>query len=255
MAHQLGISRGEYLLTARNIPEPEGYWDLIKRRLKHEPVAYIVGYQPFWTIDVKVTPGVLIPRSDSETLIEAAVGHFGPLGPQVILDIGSGPGTLLLAALDEWPRAVGVGIERSSVARELAEHNAEVLGLEPRSLWFRRDWNDENWWFGIGGPFDLILCNPPYVEVSAELMPQVLDYEPHEALFAGLDGLDDYRKIIPVLPRLLAPKGVAILEIGWTQAQSVTQIAKAHGFSVKLFQDLAGLDRALLLQLEENSRW
>ena len=115
-------------------------------------------------------------------------------------------------------------------------------------MWFRRDWTEENWWLGIGGPFDLILCNPPYIEVAAELMPQVADYEPHEALFAGIDGLDDYRLLLPVLDHLLAPQGVAIFEIGWTQAASVTKLAESQGFDVTLFHDLGGRDRALLLK-------
>ena len=249
MAHCLGMSRSDFLLKGKELQEPADFWPMIERRMLYEPVAYILGHQPFWTISLKVKPGVLIPRQDSETLIEAAVGHFGPKGPAILLDIGSGPGTLLLAALDEWPKAAGVGLERSPLARELAEQNAAALGMEPRSMWFRRDWNEANWWLDIGGPFDLILCNPPYIEVSTELVPQVRDYEPHEALFAGPDGLDDYRKIIPVLPRLLAPKGIAILEIGWLQAPSVRKIAESHGFAVKLFQDLGGRDRALLLEI------
>ncbi len=248
MAHCLKLSRSDYLLKGKELPEPADFWPMVERRALYEPVAYILGSQPFWTINLKVRPGVLIPRQDSETLIEAALGYFGPNGPDMILDIGSGPGTLLLAALDEWPRALGVGIERSALARELAEQNADALDMEPRTMWFRRDWNEENWWLNIGGPFDLILCNPPYIEVSTELVPQVRDYEPHEALFAGPDGLDDYRRIIPVLPRLLAPGGVAILEIGWLQAKIVTNIAEAHGFSVRLFHDLGGRDRALLLE-------
>lgn len=248
MAHTLGLTRSDYLLKSRDLTEPDDFWPMVERRALYEPVAYILGHQPFWTIDLKVKPGVLIPRADSETLIEAAVGHFGAQGPSIMLDIGSGPGTLLLAALDEWPRAVGVGVERSALARELAEQNAESLGMEPRTMWFRRDWTEENWWLGIGGPFDLILCNPPYIEVAAELMPQVADYEPHEALFAGIDGLDDYRLLLPVLDHLLAPHGVAIFEIGWTQATSVTKLAESQGFDVTLFHDLGGRDRALLLK-------
>lgn len=248
MAHALGLTRSDYLLKSRELDEPADFWPMVERRALYEPVAYILGHQPFWTIDLRVKPGVLIPRADSETLIEAAVGHFGPQDPSIILDIGSGPGTLLLAALDEWPRAVGVGVERSELARELAEQNAESLGMESRTLWVRRDWNEADWWLGIGGPFDLVLCNPPYIEGATELMPQVAEYEPHEALFAGIDGLDDYRILIPALERVLAPKGVAILEIGWTQAESVTKLAENQGFDATLFHDLGGRDRALLLK-------
>jgi release factor glutamine methyltransferase len=210
--------------------------------MDHEPVAYILGYRDFWTIRLKVGPGVLIPRPDSETLIEAAVAHFGAAGPRHILDLGTGPGTLLFAAMSEWPGAHGVGVEASEAALGYARANAAALGLADRSELKRGNWAD-----GLTGRFDLILCNPPYIADSEELMPDVARHEPAGALFAGADGLDDYRRIIPDLRRILAPAGLAVLEIGHTQHILVRELAEAAGFKVACRQDLGGRDRALLL--------
>lgn len=249
MAHALGVSRSQYLLKATELEEPANYWPMVERRKSHEPIAYIIGVQPFWSIDIKVAPGVLIPRSDSETLIEAAIKHFADRAPpNRILDLGSGPGTLLLAALTEFPGAEGVGLERSAVARAIAEENSDVLELSGRVNWQEGDWTIEGWSKRLDCPFDLILCNPPYIEADEKLDADVVNHEPHEALFAGYDGLDDYRYIIPALPDLLAQRGLAILEIGWNQAESVSKLAEESGFSVTLHQDLAGRDRALTLQ-------
>ena len=222
---------------------PAAFAEMVERRLTHEPVAYIVGYRDFWTIRLAVGPGALIPRPDSETLIEAAIDHCGSSGPRTILDLGTGPGTLLLAALAEWPSATGVGVDASAAALDYARANAAALGLDGRAAFRCGDWGT-----GIEGVFDLILCNPPYIADSEELMPDVADHEPAGALFAGADGLDDYRRILPDLSRLLAPGGAAILEIGATQAISVAALAEAAGFTVGLRRDLGGRDRALLVE-------
>jgi release factor glutamine methyltransferase len=241
LAHALGVERGALLLDPQRFTAPGGYADMIARRIAHEPVAYIIGHQDFWTIRLKVGPGVLIPRSDSETLIEAAVVHFGPDdSPQTILDLGTGPGTLLLAALDHWRGASGVGVDRSSRALAYAKNNAVRLGLTARTQFICGDWGD-------GGQADLILCNPPYVEEGAALDAQVRLHEPGEALFAGPDGLDAYRVLIPRLPAHLTDRGVILLEIGMTQAAAVSALAAASGFAVSVRQDLTGRDRALLL--------
>lgn len=242
MAHALGVERGALLLDPTRFAVPDGFAALVERRLAHEPVAYIVGHRDFWTIGLKVGPGALIPRPDSETLIEAAVAHFGAAGPRRVLDLGTGPGTLLLAGLAEWPKATGLGIDASEAALAYARANAEALGLADRS-----GFQPGNWAVGVDGTFDLILCNPPYIADDEALMPDVVQYEPGGALFSGPDGLDDYRHIIPDLPRLLAPGGVAILEIGATQHMLVRQLAEAVGFAVACTRDLGGRDRALTL--------
>ena len=242
MAHALDVERQALLLDPTRFAVPEGFAALIERRLASEPVAYIVGYRDFWTIRLTVGPGMLIPRPDSETLIEAAIDHFEAVAPRRILDLGTGPGTLLLAALSQWPDAHGLGIDESEKAIAYAEDNAHDLDMELRASFRLGDWAK-----GLNGQFDLILCNPPYIGDTEKLMPDVADHEPPGALFAGPDGLDDYRRIIPDLPRLLAPDGVAILEIGATQHISVRKLAEAAGFKVACHQDLGGRDRALLL--------
>ena len=244
MAHALGIERQALLLDPARYEVPELYAHLIARRMAHEPIAYILGYRDFWTIRIEVGPGVLIPRPDSETLIEAAVAHFGASAPARILDLGTGPGTLLLATLSEFPDATGLGVDASEFALAYARDNAGELGMADRTAFQSGDWGD-----GIDGSFDLILCNPPYIADSEILMPDVAEHEPAEALFAGVDGLGDYRRIIPDLPRLLAPGGLAVLEIGATQHISVGKLAEAAGFAVACRQDLGGRDRALILTL------
>ena len=210
----------------------------IARRLRHEPVAYITGTRGFWTIDLDVTPAVLIPRPDSETLIDAAVAHFGKAGPKRILDLGTGSGALLLAALDQWPGATGLGIDASDAALEIAKRNAERIAP------CRTDMRQGNWTDGIDERFDLVLCNPPYVETDANLARQVRDYEPASALFAGPDGLDDYRILAPQLARVTA--GIACIEIGHTQAGAVTALLENEGFAVTCRKDYGGRDRCLV---------
>lgn len=238
MAHALGVSRQDLLLKHLDDPVPDGFDPLVARRLTHEPIAYIVGTRGFWTIDLEVGPGVLVPRADSETLIEVAVAHFGRRVPARILDLGAGPGTLLLAALAEWPSAAGLGIDASEQALAYARRNAARLGLA--ATFQLGDWAE-----GIAGTFDLILANPPYIGTEEHLPAEVGDHEPREALFAGPDGLDDYSRIVPDLPRLLAPGGIAVLEIGSTQAEAVSGLVRRHGLSPIVTHDLTGLPRVV----------
>ena len=213
---------------------------LVARRLGHEPVAYISGTRGFWTIDLDVTPAVLIPRADSETLIEAAVAHFGDAKPLRILDLGTGSGALLLAALDHWPEATGVGIDASMDALEIARRN--VARIAPG----RADMRLGDWASGIDERFDLVLCNPPYVESGAALERQVGAFEPSAALYAGPDGLDAYRLILPELPRLIASGGVACVEVGFAQSDRVAAMIESFGLSVERRRDLAGIERCLM---------
>ncbi|MGN6377287.1 MAG: peptide chain release factor N(5)-glutamine methyltransferase [Sphingomonas sp.] len=242
MAHALGVSRGDLLLRHLDAPAPDAFAALLARRLGHEPVAYITGTRAFWTIDVAVGPGALVPRADSETLLEAAVDHFGDRAPGTILDLGTGPGTLLLAALDQWRSAEGLGVDRSARALALAHRNADRLGLADRATFVSGDWAA-----AIDRRFDLVLANPPYIGTAETLPREVREHEPAEALFAGADGLDDYRRIVPELPRLIALGGVAVLEIGHTQAEAVGALATAAGLGWQLRRDLGGRPRALVI--------
>lgn len=242
MAHALGSSRETLLLGHLDGPTPAMFADLLARRLRHEPIAYITGSRAFWTIELAVGPGVLVPRADSETLIEAAVAHFaGRDGPRTVLDLGTGPGTLLLAALDQWPTAHGLGIDSFEKALTYAQDNAIDLGMEDRARFELGDWAAE-----LKGRFDLVLANPPYIGTDERLPREVREHEPGVALYAGADGLDAYRIIAPQLPPLLVPGGAAILEIGATQAPAVTALLAAQGFAVALRRDLAGHPRALV---------
>ncbi len=244
MAAALGIGRDQLILNAPTGEVPAAFIDFVARREAGEPVAYITGHRAFWTIDVEVGRGVLIPRPDSETLMAAAVEHFaGTAGPKRILDLGTGPGTLLLAALDEWPGATGLGIDASPIALSYAQRNAERLGLAGRAALQLGDWAT-----GIRQRFNLVLCNPPYVAAAAETGPGVVDYEPAEALFAGSDGLDDYRRLAPQLGRLVARGGLAAVEIGFDQAGSASALFEAEGLTPSVAHDLADRPRALLIR-------
>ena len=239
LAHALGITRERLLLTLDDFTVPPAFAALVERRAGHEPVAYLTGTRAFWTIDLHVAPGVLIPRADSETLIETAVAHFaGTPGPRRVLDLGTGSGALLLAALDQWPEATGVGLDASPAALAIARGNAARIAPGRAEI-------AEGGWQGTGEAFDLILCNPPYIAADAILPREVAEHEPASALFAGPDGLDDYRAIAPLIGRQIAAQGIACIEIGADQGGSAAGLFRAAGLDVALHRDLGGRDRCI----------
>jgi release factor glutamine methyltransferase len=242
MAEALHIDRDRLILSPPDRDVPDRFWTMLERRNTGEPVAYITGRRAFWNIELHVGPGVLIPRPDSETLIEAAVAHFGEAGPRRILDLGTGPGTLLLAALDQWPDSTGLGIDASEEALAWARRNAV-----PRASFRLGDWEA-----GLDERFELVLCNPPYVEAGAALPPEVARWEPAAALYAGDGGLAAYRRLAPRLARLLAPGGIACLEIGAGQADAVRGLCVAEGFTVESRNDLEGIVRCLVLKVDRD---
>jgi release factor glutamine methyltransferase len=244
MAEALHIDRDRLLLAPPDRKVPDRFWEMVTRRSDGEPIAYITGRRAFWNIELHVGPGVLVPRPDSEVLIASALEHFdGSAGPKRILDLGTGPGTLLLAALDIWPEATGLGIDVSRQALSYASANARRLGFESRVQLMQGDWAK-----GLVEKFDLVLCNPPYIADDADLGPGVREYEPDEALFAGREGLDSYQVLAPQLPRLLNPGGLAAVEIGPEQAKAVTKLLARDGLSAKIANDLADRPRAVLLR-------
>ena len=248
MAEALHIDRDKLILSPPDKPVPKRFWPMVERRLAGEPVAYITGRRAFWDIELHVGPGVLVPRPDSEVLIASAIEHFsGTDGPKRILDLGTGPGTLLLAALDVWPEATGLGIDQSRRALSYASANARRLGFDARVRFKTGDWAR-----AVRSKFDLVLCNPPYVREDAELGTGVREYEPDEALFAGGDGLDAYRALSSQLPRLINPGGLAALEIGHDQAGAVTALVRRDGLAAELARDLANRPRAVLLRWAAN---
>lgn len=243
MAEALHIDRDKLILSPPDGQVPERFWSMVERRKAGEPIAYITGRRAFWNIDLHVGPGVLIPRPDSEVLIASALAHFeGGKGPKRILDLGAGPGTLLLAALDVWPDATGIGIDVARRALSYASANSRRLGFEARAKWKLGNWGAK-----LRERFDLILCNPPYIAENADLGAGVREYEPDEALFAGAEGLDAYRELAPQLPRLLANGGLAAVEIGFDQAASATMLLARDGLQATVADDLAGRARAVLL--------
>lgn len=250
LAHVLGLPRLTMLLdTSREVADDaRAHFDvLIERRATGEPVAYITGTREFWSLEFLVTPATLIPRPDSETIVEAAVRSWPSDAVLRVLDLGTGTGCLLLSVLSEFPQGFGVGIDRSPDAAAVAAANSARLGLAERAAIVVSDWAE-----ALAGPFDCILANPPYIAEHEILSHEVAGFEPLTALFAGADGLDDYRRIIPELQRLLAPQGRAFLEIGYTQADAVGQIAAANGFAALVHKDIAGRPRCIECYRPEN---
>lgn len=233
------------LLLLENVAE-SAFEPQVSRRERREPLAYILGKKEFWGVEFDVSPATLIPRPDSETLIEAAITAF-PQRNQVrhILDLGTGTGCLLLAALSEFPGAFGIGVDLSPDSAALAARNARKLGLEKKSAFIAGNWADP-----LRQKFDLVLSNPPYIALSdlPGLMPEVGRFEPLCALAGGEDGLAAYRQIIAVLPLLLMASGIAILELGAGQAAQVAGLAQAAGFRSEIRKDLSNIARALTIR-------
>ncbi len=250
LAHVLGTTE-EALLRDPRAPVPADkaahFAALLARRVAHEPFAYLIGRVGFWTLELEVSPATLIPRADSETLVEAALQACPDHGAALrVLDLGTGTGALLLAVLSEFPAAQGIGLDLKPEAAALAARNAARLGLAGRAGFLAGDWAA-----ALSGRFDLILCNPPYIESAAiaGLMPEVARHEPASALDGGADGLAAYRRVIADLPRLLAPRGVAVLELGAGQQAAVTALAQAVGLTAEACSaDLGGVARALVLR-------
>ena len=218
----------------------------LARRLAREPVARILGRREFWGLELMVTPAVLDPRPDTETLVSAALERIGrdPGRPCRILDLGTGSGAILCALLTEWPGAAGWGIDRSAAACSVARANLARTGLASRSLVVQGSWSAAC----LSGAFDLVVSNPPYIETAAidGLAADVRDHDPRAALDGGPDGLEAYRAIVSDLPRLLAPGGSAFVEVGAGQAAAVVALLAGAGLSPSgTHRDLAGIERVV----------
>jgi len=243
LGHAAGLPREALLREPGRVVDPAPYDALLARRAAREPLALIVGRQEFWSLDFEVSAATLIPRADSEAVIEAALAALPDRGRVCrILDLGTGTGCLLLAALTEFPAAWGVGVDRAAEAAALAARNAAALELTGRAAFLCGDWDA-----ALSVRFDLVLSNPPYIPGGdiAGLMPEVSRHEPRRALDGGADGLDAYRRILAALPRLLTPGGVAVLEIGAGQAEAVAALA---GQPVEFRADLGGIPRAVVMR-------
>jgi release factor glutamine methyltransferase len=246
LAHAMGVTR-EDLIAAKREPsarEAALFESFVARRIAREPVAYIRGMREFWSLDFKVGPGVLVPRPETETLIEAAVATVPDRdAPLSIADLGAGSGALLVAALKEFPSARGTGFERSAQAFAYAQANLVHHGLKARGKLMAGDWNEAE------GQFDLIFSNPPYIPTAdiRSLDPEIRLHEPVVALDGGVDGLAAYHDLAGLLPRLLRPGGLAFLELGQGQAAQVELLFQGLTV-VHVAPDLAGIPRVLVLR-------
>lgn len=243
LGHALGLSTADLIRDADRPIDPSAFDALVTQRAAHVPLAYLTGHREFWSLDLAVSSATLIPRPDSETIVEAALREVA--APRRVLDLGTGSGCLLLAVLHERPGAFGVGVDRSAGALAIARANAARCGLSDRAAFVQGDWAE-----AIEARFDLILSNPPYIPAPdiPGLMPEVALHEPLSALDGGTDGLDAYRRIIPSLPRRLSPVGCAVLEIGIGQGEAVSALAAEVGLSAISYPDLAGIPRAMVLR-------
>ncbi len=226
-------------------PEQQAAFDaMIERRLRREPVSRILGRKGFWKIMLNVTPDVLSPRPDTETILDIAMLAFAPHQAFSVIDLGTGSGAILLALLSERAGATGVGTDISFEALAVAKDNAASLGLDGRATFLRTEWAT-----GFGDDsFDFVVSNPPYIPSDdiAGLDPEVREHDPHLALDGGPDGLQAYRDLAPEIARILKPGGVFAVEIGWDQGPSVLALFRAAGFAdAKVVKDLSDRHRVV----------
>jgi release factor glutamine methyltransferase len=228
-------------------PEAETLAAFARRRLAHEPVARIAGEREFWGLPFALSPETLVPRPDTETLVETALGLVPDRrAPLRIADLGTGSGCLLVALLHERPEATGLGVDLSFGALVTARRNAQANGVGARAHFALSRWAD-----GVAGPFDLVVSNPPYIAspVIPGLDPEVREHDSLLALDGGPDGLEPYRIILGEAGRLLAPGGLLVVEIGYDQAQAVKGLAEAHALEIlTIAHDLSGNPRCVVMK-------
>jgi release factor glutamine methyltransferase len=255
VGHVLGLDATGLVVHADRAVSPEDVavaMALAERRAAGEPVARIIGTKGFWSFDLALAPETLVPRPDTETVVEAALARARQSGRAdealAVLDLGTGSGAILLALLSELPQATGIGVDIAEGAARAARGNAIRLGLDNRARFVVGDWNAP-----LRGRFDLVVSNPPYIRHAeiAELPLEVRRFDPDIALDGGDDGLSAYRVILANLDALLAPYGAAFVEVGATQAAEVASLAEMHGFRAGFHKDLAGIDRVVALRRDE----
>jgi release factor glutamine methyltransferase len=247
LAHSIGIDRGVLLLKSNQEVPDTAFKALLERRKKFEPIAYILGHKEFWGLEFKVTPDTLIPRPDSETIIEFVL-ELLPIKnkPYQILDLGTGTGCLGLALLSEYQNAHATLIDYSKKALEIAYYNAKDLTLNTRASFLLSNWFDSL----KAASYDIIVCNPPYIEPDAQLAPDVALYEPHSALFAQDNGYVSYKEIAKNLHHFLKPESIAFFEFGKGQGDMITDIFLKNGYKIiGIKKDLSGVERVLAIRL------
>jgi release factor glutamine methyltransferase len=239
----------EARILAREAPDASTFDAFVARREKREPVAYILGHKEFWSLEFEVTRAVLIPRPDSETLVETALKELKETPPARILDLGTGSGCLLIALLTEWPVATGTGIDISRDALAVAKRNAARHHVESRAAFVEADFAS-----ATTERFDLVVANPPYIADAdhARLDPDVRDYEPRLALTSGRDGLDAIVQIAHALHDVMKPGALALIEIGHDQGESAAKALRNVGVDVRrVVKDLGGHGRVIVATLPQ----
>ena len=248
LAHVTGHQSSELIIRGQdNVPEEAvgAFRNRVSRRAGREPIQHILGTTEFYGLEFLTDARALIPRPDSEIVVEAALGQLAPNEPARIADLGAGSGCLLAAILANRPLASGTGVEASAEAASLARENLLRLGLSARADVHEGRWSDWQGWSDV----DLIISNPPYIPSGdlAGLMPEVRDHDPAAALDGGPDGLVAYREIVRIGAAAMKPGAWLVFEIGHDQAEAVIALLDAAGFqSVSLFRDLGGNDRAII---------
>lgn len=245
LAHSLALSPAQVFGRAdQDLQDDQvaAFGKILTQRCAGAPLAHITGRREFWSLEFKVSPATLIPRPDTETLIELAVEIYElNVPPKTILDLGTGSGCILLALLSCFPGAAGTGVDDSAEACEVARENARALGYEERCRIINAPWSD-----GISGEYDLIVSNPPYIPSNDinGLQTDVREHEPMGALDGGPDGLDAYREILPLAKKSLSHEGILIVEFGIGQAREVAQLAVSAGLQPGTVRsDLGGIER------------
>ncbi|MGN1091777.1 MAG: peptide chain release factor N(5)-glutamine methyltransferase [Alphaproteobacteria bacterium] len=219
----------------------------IKRRQAKEPVAKIIGLKGFWTLDLMVSNQTLDPRPDSETIISAVLKNYPDKNAALrILDLGTGSGCLLLALLDEYKNATGIGMDASMSALQIAQKNVDKYA-PTRAKLICRNWDMNDWWKDLGG-FDIVVCNPPYIptEDIQKLDKDVKDFDPIQALDGGQDGLDEYRSLSTTILEVLKQNGTIFFEIGQGQENDVIRIMQTQKMRlIETYKDFGGILRVL----------
>ncbi|MCG0996677.1 peptide chain release factor N(5)-glutamine methyltransferase [Acetobacter persici] len=250
LTYALGLTAEQMLSRSpRDLVPDQPFLTYLARRAAREPMAFITGSKGFWTLDLAVSPATLVPRGDSETLLSCLLDYCPDIhSSKTMLDLGTGTGCLLLAALAEYPEAWGIGVDINPEAAVLAQGNARRCGLADRALFLAGVWDNAL----QGQRFDVVLSNPPYIPTAdlAELMPEVRLHEPLAALDGGADGMEAYRELCARMPRLLTLDGVAIFEIGIGQGEDLRAVAAAAGLEVlEIRSDFGDVPRAAVLRV------